>query len=57
MNKQRQVDRIEHYETQALELGDLKTAIKLNWLRNAVKSCQVSVVDSVLRMQQITLGG
>ena len=31
------LDRIERLENKALELGDLKTAIKLNWLYNAVK--------------------
>ena len=37
MSSYNQIKRLEKLEDRALELGDLQTAIRLNWLRNAVK--------------------
>lgn len=54
---QKTLDRIERLESKALTLGDLKTAIKLNWLYNAVKFDGLDVWDAEERIQQIVIRG
>ena len=46
---------IENYETQALELGALDVAVKLNWLRNAVLTQDANTDDIIERLLQIAI--
>ena len=50
---QRTLDRIERLESKALTLGDLKTAIKLNWLYNAVKFDGMPYDSAILALEWI----
>ena len=51
------LDRIERLENKALELGDLKTAIKLNWLYNAVKFDGLDRWQAETLIQNIVING
>jgi hypothetical protein len=51
------IARIERDEQRALELGDLKTAINLNWIRNAVRFDGLNADDAEYQRQVIVLVG
>lgn len=55
MNKM--IEIIETYEAQALQLGDLDTAIRLNWLANSAKFDGICMDDVVERLLQMTING
>lgn len=57
MNYLKLQQRVLNSEDQALELGDLKTAIKLNWLFNAMKSLTITFDDATQSYMTILLSG
>jgi len=44
---------IDMFESEAIKIGDLKRAIKYNWLRNSVKSKQTDPVEALDKLIQI----
>lgn len=51
------LDIAEKYEDQALSLGLLSTAIKINWIKNSLRYDNVSHIDMFERLMQIVLLG
>ena len=49
------IARIEKLEDKALLLGDLKTAIKLNWLRNSLKYDGIDCDTACFKMLEIVV--
>ena len=49
--------KLETYENKALELGDVKTAIKLNWIKNAIRYDGMNLGDAVEHMLAVTILG
>jgi hypothetical protein len=57
MNSEILLSEIDTSEQQAMTLGDLKTAIRLNWLYNAIKFDGMEYDEACYRWQEITIGG
>lgn len=47
----------ESYEDQALSLGLLPTAIKINWIKNSLRYDEISYDDVVEKLLQLVLIG
>jgi hypothetical protein len=57
MKGDRLIDRIGEYEDKALACGDLQSAIRLNWLRNAVRFDGLSYDEGCYQLLALTIGG
>ena len=57
MSTQRMLKRIEEYEIQAMRWGDIKTAIKLNWIRNAVRFGDMNLESAAYQLMAVTIWG
>lgn len=57
MSPEKMLKWIEEYEIQVMKWGDIKTAIKLNWIRNAVRFDSVDPEEAFYQLMAVMIWG